>query len=61
MSYTEAIHLKDKQPIVTKIYERLINELQKFGHLKLNQKKQAFIWETILALQEFIPERIILI
>ena len=41
MSYTEAIHLKDKQPIVTKIYERLINELQKFGPVKIEPKKTS--------------------
>jgi len=41
MNYTELDHLKDKSPIVEKIYERLINELHKFGQLKIEPKKTS--------------------
>jgi hypothetical protein len=41
MNYTETDHLKDKSPIVAKIYERLINELQKFGALKIEPHKTS--------------------
>ena len=41
MTYTEIDHLKDKEKVVTKIYERLINELQKFGQLKIEPKKTS--------------------
>ena len=41
MIYSEIDHLKDKDPIVTKIYERLIRELQKFGPLKIEPKKTS--------------------
>ncbi len=39
MNYTETDHLQDKDLIVTKIYKRLIKELQKFGQLKIEPKK----------------------
>jgi hypothetical protein len=41
MEYTELNHLEDKELVVTEIYERLINELQKFGQLKIEPKKTS--------------------
>jgi len=41
MGYTELDHLRDKEPIVAKIYERLITELQKFASLKVEPKKTS--------------------
>jgi len=41
MEYTEQRHLKDKEQIVTDIYEKLIVELQKFGQLKIEPKKTS--------------------
>lgn len=41
MNYSENDHLKDKEVIVTKIYERLLKELQKFGPLKIEPKKTS--------------------
>ena len=41
MNYTELDHLKDKAAVVTAIYEKLINELQKFGSLKIEPKKTS--------------------
>jgi hypothetical protein len=41
MEYTELKHLEDKEPVVTRIYERLIAELQKFGPLKIEPKKTS--------------------
>jgi hypothetical protein len=41
MEYTELDHLKDKDKIVTVIYEKLIAELQKFGALKIEPKKTS--------------------
>src|ERR1700734_1930320 len=41
MDYTELYHLTGKDKIVKKIYERLINELQKFGQLKIEPKKTS--------------------
>ncbi|MBK7337453.1 MAG: hypothetical protein IPJ00_15395 [Saprospirales bacterium] len=41
MEYTEHDHLKDKEQIVTDIYEKLIIELQKFGQLKIESKKTS--------------------
>ena len=41
MEHTELNHLKDKEPVVTDIYERLIAELQKFGPLKIEPKKTS--------------------
>jgi hypothetical protein len=41
MDYTELDHLDDKDPIVGKIYNRLISQLQKFGHLKIEPKKTS--------------------
>jgi uncharacterized protein DUF5655 len=41
MNYIEDHHLKEKSPIVGKIYERLINELQKFGPLKIEPHKTS--------------------
>jgi hypothetical protein len=41
MDYTELDHLRDKDPIVAKIYERLITELQKFGQVKIEPKKTS--------------------
>jgi len=41
MNYTEIGHLQDKEPIVSKIYYKLIKELQKFGQLKIEPKKTS--------------------
>ena len=41
MEYTERDHLKDKEPSVTAMYEKLIKELQKFGSLKIEPKKTS--------------------
>ena len=41
MEYTELDHLKDKDPSVTAMYEKLIKELQKFGTLKIEPKKTS--------------------
>lgn len=41
MEYTELDHLGDKEPLVTRIYERLVAELQKFGPLKIEPKKTS--------------------
>ena len=41
MEYTELDHLKDKEPVVTAIYEKLIKELQKFGAIKIEPKKTS--------------------
>ena len=41
MSYSEMDHLRNKDAIVTKIYQRLIKELQKFGALKIEPKKTS--------------------
>ncbi len=41
MEYSELDHLKDKEKIVTTIYEKLITELQKFGPLKIEPKKTS--------------------
>lgn len=41
MEYSELDHLKDKEEIVTEIYEKLIADLQKFGQLKIEPKKTS--------------------
>ena len=41
MDYSELDHLRGKDKIVTKIYERLIDELRKFGQLKIEPKKTS--------------------
>ena len=41
MEYTELDHLKDKEPVVSAIYEKLINELHKFGALKIEPRKTS--------------------
>ena len=41
MDYTELDHLRDKEPIVATIYERLIAELRKFGPVKIEPKKTS--------------------
>ena len=41
MEYTELDHLKDKEQIVTDIYEKLITELHKFGQIKVEPKKTS--------------------
>ena len=41
MEYSELDHLKDKEKIVTTIYEKLITALQKFGPLKIEPKKTS--------------------
>ncbi len=41
MEYTELDHLKDKEQIVTTIYEKLINELRSFGIVKIEPKKTS--------------------
>ena len=41
MEYTELDHLKDRSPVVNIIYKKLINELQKFGKIKIEPKKTS--------------------
>ena len=41
MEYSEQDHLKDKEQIVTDIYEKLIYELQKLGQLRIEPKKTS--------------------
>lgn len=41
MSYTETDHLQDKAPVVYAMYTQLINELKKFGQLKIEPKKTS--------------------
>lgn len=41
MDYTELDHLKDKEHIVTTIYEKLISELHTFGPVKIEPKKTS--------------------
>jgi hypothetical protein len=41
MEYTELDHLRGKDEIVKKLYERLIDELRKFGQLKIEPKKTS--------------------
>lgn len=41
MEYNELDHLRDKAPVVTAIYEKLIKELQKFGAIKIEPKKTS--------------------
>ena len=41
MEYTELDHLQDKDTVVTLIYNKLINALQKFGPLKIEPKKTS--------------------
>ncbi|MBS1557004.1 MAG: hypothetical protein JSU09_18945 [Bacteroidetes bacterium] len=41
MHYTESDHLDGKDPIVGKIYNRLIDQIKKFGQLKIEPKKTS--------------------
>lgn len=41
MDYTELDHLRGKDPIVAKIYERLITEVRKFGPVGIEPKKTS--------------------
>src|SRR5580765_5951509 len=41
MNYTELDHLTGKDKIVSKIYDKLINELQKFGQIKIEPHKTS--------------------
>jgi hypothetical protein len=41
VEYTESSHLEGKDIVVAQIYERLINELQKFGKLIIEPKKTS--------------------
>jgi hypothetical protein len=41
MGYTEKDHLLDKSPVVSTIYNKLINELQKFGPVKIELNKTS--------------------
>ena len=41
MEYSEHDHLKDKEQVVTAIYQKLIAELHKFGPLKIDPKKTS--------------------
>ena len=41
MDYTELDHLRDKDPMVAKIYARLKAELQKFGRVAIEPKKTS--------------------
>jgi Domain of unknown function (DUF5655) len=41
MIYSETDHLKDKEPVVSAIYKKLIDNLEKFGQLKIEPKKTS--------------------
>ncbi|MFZ1516087.1 MAG: DUF5655 domain-containing protein [Saprospiraceae bacterium] len=41
MTYTEMDHLTGREKVVTDIYEKLINSLQKFGPLKIEAHKTS--------------------
>jgi len=41
MDYSELSHIQGKDAIVAEIYDRLINELSKFGKLKIEPKKTS--------------------
>ena len=41
MGYTELDHLKGKEAVVTAMYGKLINELHKFGQIKIEPKKTS--------------------
>ena len=41
MNFTESDHLKDKEQVVTDIYEKLIAELLKFGKIKIEPHKTS--------------------
>ena len=41
MEYSEVDHMRDKSPIVTAMYGKLINELKKLGDLKIEPKKTS--------------------
>ena len=41
MIYAEADHMNGKEPVVSKMYGKLIKELQKFGPLKIEPKKTS--------------------
>jgi len=41
MEYTELNHFEGKELVVAQIYERLINELKKFGQLKIEPNKTS--------------------
>src|ERR1700754_2671002 len=41
MEYTELDHLRGKDAVVTAMYEKLIDELHKFGTLKIEPKKTS--------------------
>jgi len=41
MEYSELDHLRDKEQIVSDIYEKLLEELHKFGQLKIEPKKTS--------------------
>ncbi len=41
MEYSEIDHLRDKEQVVTDIYEKLIAELRTFGPIKIEPKKTS--------------------
>ncbi len=41
IEYTELDHLKDKEHIVSDLYEKLIAQLKKFGPIKIEPKKTS--------------------
>ena len=41
MTYNEADHLDGKDKVVARIYEKLLNELNKFGPVRIEPKKTS--------------------
>jgi len=41
MNFTEAQHLEGKDPVVGKIYNKLVKKLHRFGQLKVEPKKTS--------------------
>ena len=41
MSYTEADHLNSKEPVVSAIYKKLIDNLEELGPIKIEPKKTS--------------------
>jgi len=56
MQYTEGHHLRDKEPVVTAMCQKLINELQKFGEIKIEPKKTSTHLGNRLALLGLYPK-----
>jgi len=41
MIYSVTDHLKNKEAVVSAIYKKLVNDLEKFGQLKIEPKKTS--------------------